>query len=134
MNHCLHHATRAESNNSLAPIVKTLNVAHIQSAQNLLSEIAISLEISSAAQLETVDEALKSKNNARTSKSKPLIFVLDEIDMLISGTTQSKDNKSILNTIFQWASDPSYRLILIGISNSVGNKDAKKFHSLAKVS
>ena len=55
----------------------------------------------------------------------PLILVVDEIDLIIRQLFGSKGDMNISN-IFTWASESDYKLILIGISNSVGNKDAKK--------
>jgi len=77
-----------------------------------------------------IGQGLQAKSNRRT-KDPILILALDEINFLLKDST-TKDERLLLNTIFTWASNPSYRLILIGISNSVGNACAKQLHSLIK--
>lgn len=73
-----------------------------------------------------MDEKVVDKIGNRLKKiNRPLILVLDEIDLVIRLLLNSKGDNSMSN-IFSWASDSDYKFILIGISNSVGNKDAKK--------
>lgn len=69
----------------------------------------------------------------------PVVLVIDEINFCWKSLASSKKKgqesaESALETIFRWASDPTFRLILIGISNSIGDNDAKAFHKLANVS
>jgi Cdc6-like AAA superfamily ATPase len=73
------------------------------------------------------------KTLKRTSKKHKvhLIVVLDELDFLLTSTSKMKN--SVLGEILSWASDPLYRLSIIGISNSVGDEIARRLHKNAKI-
>lgn len=129
MNHCIKLISESSEHKSVSLI---LNAATLQSPNNLLSEIAEKLGKKRSSASETIGQALQLKPNRKTTDS-TLIVALDEIDFLLQGIQRTKDESSLLNTILQWASQPSYRLILIGISNSVGDECAKRLHNLVKV-
>jgi len=128
VNHCIKLISESSEHKSVSLI---LNAATLQSPNNLLSEIAEKLGKKRSSASETIGQALQLKPNRKTTDS-TLIVALDEIDFLLQGIQRTKDESSLLNTILQWASQPSYRLILIGISNSVGDECAKRLHNLVK--
>ena len=51
--------------------------------------------------------------------------------MVIKQLFASKGDTNMSN-LFSWASESEYKFILIGISNSVGSKDAKKILEKAR--
>jgi len=129
--HCIHLISRSLINTQWSKSVSlVLNASTIQTPENLLSEIAESLGLKRSSKATTVGNALAFKNSGGVQGS-PLILALDEIDFLIKNE-RMVETDSILSTIFRWASDSSYRMILIGISNSVGNECAKRLHKLIK--
>jgi len=105
-----------------------LNAVAVASPNFLLSRIAETLGKDQSSPSDVVEKVL-----SRKTLKPPLILVLDEIDFLLQGKDYSAADKSLLNTILNWASKPSYKLILIGISNSVGNTLAKRIQNVVKV-
>jgi len=63
--------------------------------------------------------------------SRPLFLIIDEIDFLWSSNTTTE---SEISRVLHWASDPNNRLAVIGISNSVGDDNAKSLHRNFRVS
>jgi Cdc6-like AAA superfamily ATPase len=116
VNDCVSIVSReCQSSSGIAPIILSINGANVHSSSSLLSGIA-----------DVLDETDVSKIGHRLKKLDcPLILVLDEIDLVIRQLFSSKCDLDI-NSIFSWASEPDYKFILIGISNAVGSKDAKK--------
>ena len=88
------------------------------------------------------------KSNALDEDRKPVvIFVLDEIDYLVStggsnhthNSNSSKDNRTTktekyLQKLIEWAKNENYLVGLLGISNSVENEKAKRLEILGFVS
>ncbi|GLV38605.1 Cdc6 [Carabus blaptoides fortunei] len=92
-----------------------INCTAIKSAQAVYSKIATGIGLKSANRTEkgylsTIEKHL-------TSKHKPIILVLDEIDQLDSR------KQSVLYTIFEWPSRHDSGLVLIGIANALDLTD-----------
>jgi Cdc6-like AAA superfamily ATPase len=64
-------------------------------------------------------------------KGRPLFLIIDEVDFLLSSNSTTK---SEIARVLQWGSDPNNRLAVIGISNSVGDDNAKYLHHNFSVS
>ncbi len=77
-------------------------------------------------------EDLETSLTSRKNKG-PIILIVDEIDFLWKPKTKNLNSESVLDTIFDWASDVENRLVVIGISNSVGDESAKSIHHCVKV-
>jgi Cdc6-like AAA superfamily ATPase len=92
-----------------------INGANVHSSSHLFSEMASILNVKSVEKIE----------NRLQKLDHPLILVIDEIDLLMRQLFGPNGEMNMSN-LFSWASDSSYKLIFIGISNSVGSKDAKK--------
>lgn len=58
-------------------------------------------------------------------KQGPIFLVIDEIDFLLE---KVPSNDSIIAIVLGWASDPNNRLVVVGMSNSVGGDGAKTLH------
>ena len=98
-------------------------------------------EISELLNRTSTSKAVLEKTLSTTASGKhkgdPVVLVIDEINFCWDGLKKRRGQdatESALETIFRWASDPSFRLILIGISNSIADKGAKAFHKLVNVS
>ncbi|CAI5438629.1 unnamed protein product [Caenorhabditis angaria] len=83
-----------------------VNCASVSTKSALLSNIFKSQDYEGRATQENLNENLK-------SSSKCLVLVLDEIDHLVSRTN------STLYSAFQWPYSLSYRIVIIGIANSI---------------
>lgn len=69
-----------------------------------------------------------------TGKSKgPVVLIIDEIDFLCCSQASNKKEESVLDTIFRWTSDVENRLVVIGITNSVGDDIARSLHDKVEV-
>ena len=131
--HCINLVTEffERKGSKVSPNCKFINAAHIQSSNFVLAEIADSIGQKST-DTKKIEQSLKFRSEK--SKRLPLVLVLDEIDLLLSGKIKDKKGEeSFLKTLFRWAAEPQNGLILIGISNSVGSKDAKRLHQIGKV-
>ncbi len=128
--YCLDYVSA--SNSLLYSIV---NGAGSCSQEGLFKEIAKHTSKAKKLDVTKLEKALSSTSGK--NKGKPIVLVIDEINFLWKGLLTKKKNaqknETPLETIFRWASDPKYRFGLIGISNSVGDDDAKSLHKLAKV-
>ena len=92
-------------------------------AKTLTTRIAKAIGKPHNASIDAIDKHLK--KNSRSH----LVLILDEIQFLM----KHKSMDSTLIRILGWASKESYGLSVIGISNSVGDDDARLLHSKAKV-
>jgi len=128
VNHCIKLISESSEHKSVSLI---LNAATLQSPKNLLSEIAEKLGKKRSSGSDVISQALQLKPHRKTADP-TLIIALDEIDFLLQGMGKGTEEIPLLSTILQWASQPSHRFILIGISNSVGNESAKRLHNLVK--
>jgi hypothetical protein len=72
----------------------------------------------------------------KTVNRLPYVVIFDEMDFLVNSAGMKKSTKGFqcVQTLVKWASDHSKRLVLIGISNCVGDDIAKCITSLSKVS
>lgn len=98
------------------------------------SDVAILAEVSNALQekclksytdekiVAKLDKLLTSKK--RANKKEVLIIALDEIDHM---------SKNLLRQFDTWASERQYKLILIGISNVVGNSNNEELENMIAV-
>ncbi len=77
---------------------------------------------------EGLEKALTSGKNKG-----PVVLIIDEIDFLWKPKKNKQNKESVLDTIFRWAADFENRLVVIGISNSVGDESAKSIHRGVKV-
>ena len=110
-----------------------LNASSLSSAEEILSKIAEKVVKKTNLSRNTIEKALSVKSGQKARDF--LILVVDEIDVLIKKSFESKkDTESALSCIFRWASDPTFKLTLIGISNKVGSEEARLLHKQAKVS
>ncbi len=94
------------------------------SSKSLLSQIAKALNKPQDCSIQSLEKLLKNK------KSLHLIMILDEIQFLVKYTTICPT----LMRILALAADPMYAITVIGISNSVGDDDARLLDSKTKVS
>lgn len=92
-------------------------------AKTLTTHIAKAIGKPHNTSIDTIDKHLM--KNSRSH----LIMILDEIQFLM----KHKSMDPTLIRILSWASNKTYGLSVIGISNSVGDKDARLLHSKAKV-
>lgn len=125
----------ASDNGSSTLQCEFINAAHISSPQQILHKIAGSVD-NKPLDIKKVELSLLQTKKNR--KHPPVILILDEIDLLLVGKNNriqtAKGEEPFLKTLFRWASDPQSKFILIGISNSVGNRNAKRLDKLGKVS
>lgn len=100
-----------------------LTASSISRAETILEDIAKALGKDVASDRISIESALRSTLKKRKTY---VILVLDEIDFLLKdiGNRKMKDD-SAFSSILKWASDSTFRMALIGISNSVGNADAR---------
>ena len=69
-------------------------------------------------------------------KSRTVILVIDEIDLLVSkwDGKELSVSEEFLQTVLEWASDLTKRFAVIGMSNSVENRKGRRLHKLGRVS
>lgn len=129
MKYCVNEIVKHDSNIHAL----FLNSASLASPDAILGEMSkiIGKKTKSTTPDSIGQALLKSSKQNKTH----IVFVLDEIDFLLKGIGNKKKAfaDSTLGTVLSWASDPLYRLTLIGISNSVGSSDARLLHKFAKV-
>jgi len=63
-------------------------------------------------------------------KNGPIFLFIDELDFLLQ---KVPSNDSVVANVLRWACDPNNRLVVVGISNSVGGNGAKVLHENFKV-
>ena len=110
-----------------------LNASSLPSPESILEEITKAIGTDVTNDQNAIEKALKSTKKRKKIK---IILVIDEIDFLLKdlvGKKKMKEN-SAFSSILSWASDPACRMALIGISNSVGDNNARLLHNCAKVS
>jgi len=136
INNCVKHVAEvwdASDNGSSTLQCEFINAAHISSPQQILHKIAGSVD-NKPLDIKKVELSLLQTKKNR--KHPPVILILDEIDLLLVGKNNriqtAKGEEPFLKTLFRWASDPQSKFILIGISNSVGNRNAKRLDKLGK--
>jgi len=128
--HCVDLATKTDGETQEI----FLNAGNVTSGDFLISEVAMALGKTKNSSSATVEKKLKSSSK----NSKDIILVLDEIDFLydekvLKKIHKSKDREeSSLQCVLRWAKDPTCRLKLVGISNSIGDGNAKMFHQVTK--
>lgn len=112
-----------------------LNAASVSAPEAILDEIA---KITGKKNSDPSNPDSIMKLLLKNSKQKKIhvVLVLDEVDFLLKGlgNKKKKFDESVLGILLGWASNPSCRFSLIGISNSVGSSDARTLHKYAKVS
>jgi len=134
INHCVKIISEnyEKDDKKLAPVSKYINSSHVQCpTTDILTEVAkcIGKKYSS---IERLGQSL-TFNTTKAGKG-PIVLILDEVDLLLKNTNNFEgQGKSFLEILFGWSSDPRFRLILIGISNSVGNNDAARLHKMGKI-
>ena len=135
--HCLESPIEMDSSeDGSSPALKfsIVNGATVNE-QGFFDEISKLLNKTSTSKA-VLEKALSATASGK-HKGDPVVLVIDEINFCWDGLKKRRGQEateSALETIFRWASDPSFRFILIGISNSIGDRDAKTFHKLANVS
>lgn len=84
----------------------------------------------------TVQQLSRKLGTSKKVNRLPYVVIFDEIDFLMNSAGKKKSTIGFrcVHTLVKWASDHSKRLILIGISNCVGDDIAKCITSLSKVS
>ncbi len=92
-------------------------------AKSLTTQIAKAIGKTSNTSIETIEKSLQKNSRCH------LVMILDEIQFLM----KSKTMDPTLVKILEWASSEMHELTIIGISNSVGDNDARLLHSKAKV-
>ena len=121
------------------PKVVYLNCSHVR---HMSADAALQYTLATA---KVTERDLK--NNTLDEDRKPVVlFVLDEIDYLVSSSggsnhqqSNNKDNRTTktekyLQKLIEWAKNESYLVGLVGISNSVENEKAKRLEILGFVS
>jgi hypothetical protein len=83
---------------------------------------------SSYSSVEQLDTKLSKKQ-----KRLPYLVMVDEIDFILTLGHKHSRGLQCVQTLVKWASNQSKRLILIAISNSVGDDTAKLITSLSEV-
>lgn len=105
-------------------------------ADAIISEIANKLGVGKGKSVDRdkVEKALKASSGKNAGGY--LFLVLDEVDFLLKncGNNKKINKESALSCVLEWAVNPSCRLAIIGISNSVGNTEARLLKRSFKVS
>lgn len=120
-------AQPTKSTRMVHSFVKSTDISY--APEKLFKSIASAIGKKCHKNKEALETALKSRKNKG-----PVVLVIDEIDFLCKPKTNKQNEESVLHTIFRWAADFDNRLVVIGISNSVGDDIAKSIHRSAKVS
>ena len=90
----------------------------------MLNKISVSL----------IDRKSNQKAVKRMLHSKPLILVLDEIDMMFNKNSHGGIAETWFQTLISWTQNKKMRFSMIGISNSVNDENAHLVRKLASVS
>jgi len=105
---------------SLLPKMVYINVTHLKDASSMntsiLSHLSSILGIGEPSSFQDIENHIDIRKS-RFKKS-AIVLVLDEIDLIVSSSSGSK----VLEKLFHWSSNPVYSFLLIGISNSIENK------------
>ena len=92
-------------------------------ANSLTSQVAQAIGKTCDASIDAVEKTLKKPGKCH------LVMILDEIQFLM----KSKTIDSTLGKMLSWASSQAHELTIIGISNAVGDDDARLLQSKAEV-
>ena len=113
-----------------------INSGHMKSAVSFRKEFGAALGIKTKnPKIETILGRIKDGNQ----HDNLLIVVVDEIDLLLSGSTGDIDVKAtkgcekVVKDMLDWANDPELCFVLIGISNSSGNAMYSRLQQLGEV-
>ncbi len=110
-----------------------LNASSLSSAEEILPKIADKVVKKTSKSRNTIEKALAANSGKKTKDH--LILIVDEIDVLIKKCLgRKKDDKSALSCVFRWAAEPTFQLVLIGISNKISSDEARLLHQQANVS
>ena len=123
------------------PSICFVNAADIISPKHISEKIADALSLKGKRRTpEHVKKALdSSQSGKRATTCSCLILIIDEIDLLLSEKGKTSNNPSsageeALKMLGEWASSDKFRFTLIGISNCVGNLQAKRLQKFGLVS
>ena len=112
-----------------------VSAADIASAKSVIESIANALSMNpKRSSVEHVRKALVGGN-----KCSCLIMVIDEIELLLSDKSTTSDKpvssgEEALKMLGDWSAAQDIRFALIGISNSIGNQQAKRLQKFGLVS
>ncbi len=127
--------------NMLLPSFCFVNAADVISPKAISEKIADALKLKGQRRtIEQVRKALDSSQSAkRASSCSCIILIIDEIELLLSERGKTSDiptsnGEEALKMLGEWASDQNFTFALIGISNSIGNQQAKRLQKFGLVS
>lgn len=101
-----------------------INCSHLQ---NQSKQDAL---VSTLKYAETTESNLKRPKNGDDCTRPTTIFILDEIDYLVSKNSKGKQSEQYIQTLLEWASSSQYMVGVLGISNSVENEKAARLVAL----
>lgn len=123
-----------------APIFCFVNASHLSSSSQIYNKMSNALSLGKRqCTLKNLKSVLcTSKRSKRSFKWTCLVMVIDEVDLLlsernVSDPKPSSDGERVLKSLSDLSSDKNFRLALIGISNSVGNKNVRKLEHFGLV-
>ena len=130
-------AVRKRDDDLKEPILCHITASHISTSitpmSHIMQEIAGSLNMKSSSPTASGIKQKLRKGN------KLLFLVLDEIDLMISGSFQSEEGRmtiteTAIRNILEWVHDESFPVAFIGISNTVGNDKYARLQGIGEVS
>ena len=105
-------------------------------ASRLLQDINNELLCSGDASYDEIEKCLACPPG-KAGKVAPFVLVLDEIDMLLSGSIRSDGKLSggnkLIERMLRWAADPHCAFSLIGISNAVDDDRTRRLEELGDI-
>ena len=134
VNWCCNQVAKSTLKDEVKIKICHVNASYLTAQSTPLSSVMKDIAICMGIKAAHPSESTISKRLSDTKSSTVLIVVVDEIDALVTGGGRVTNGSDCLQTLLQWANNPTMQMGLIGISNCMNDNKFNDIRELGAVS